>query len=223
MPYDYPSPQQGIVSPAPADGMYMQQQQYYHRQGHAYISAQNTSSLAGATNLRPLPFAADHGLSHTSAAIPQPLAAPPSRTNHTAFARDPRSSEASTASAHHRNPQSSYVPGLPHPTPSSSDVFTNPTPSRPAPYYSIPTSPASTPLYGQPVSPTASNSGTSQERYPCAYCDKTFSRNHDRKRHTETHVPGSAGNNRCPHCGKDYSRADSLKRHLDNGCDQVAR
>ena len=88
---------------------------------------------------------------------------------------------------------------------------------------------ATVPPNYRPGPPPRSSAGTQQyassslpsstERFPCPHCEKTFSRNFDRKRHMEIHVPGSSGNNRCQYCHKDYSRADSLKRHLDNGCD----
>ncbi|KAL5528701.1 hypothetical protein ACEPAF_7838 [Sanghuangporus sanghuang] len=66
----------------------------------------------------------------------------------------------------------------------------------------------------------SSQSSSSSDRFPCPNCDKSFTRNFDRKRHMEIHMPGSAGNNRCRYCHKDYSRPDSLKRHLDNGCEK---
>lgn len=61
---------------------------------------------------------------------------------------------------------------------------------------------------------------SSPDRYPCPHCEKSFTRNFDRKRHMEIHLPGSSGSNRCRYCYKDYSRPDSLKRHLDNGCEK---
>ena len=70
-----------------------------------------------------------------------------------------------------------------------------------------------------PPSPHSSQMPLQNERYRCPHCDKTFTRNFDRKRHMEIHSPGSAGMNRCQYCQKDYSRPDSLKRHQDNGCD----
>lgn len=83
-------------------------------------------------------------------------------------------------------------------------------------YPNVPQSPSTTQQQYSPSSPTSPSS----ERYPCSFCDKTFSRSFDRRRHMATHVPGSSGNNRCPYCSREYSRADSLKRHLDNGCDR---
>ncbi|KAH8118920.1 hypothetical protein DFH11DRAFT_407800 [Phellopilus nigrolimitatus] len=75
-----------------------------------------------------------------------------------------------------------------------------------------------------PSSPTpSSQSSSSTDRFPCPHCDKSFTRNFDRKRHMEIHVPGSSGSNRCRYCVKDYSRPDSLKRHLDNGCEKKPR
>lgn len=87
-------------------------------------------------------------------------------------------------------------------------------------------------LYHQPLNPAASThrSSSSHEqppsmsassgvgRFPCPRCDKSFTRNFDRKRHMKTHVPGRSGNNRCQYCRKDYSRADALKRHAGRGC-----
>ncbi|EJD02654.1 uncharacterized protein FOMMEDRAFT_167845 [Fomitiporia mediterranea MF3/22] len=64
---------------------------------------------------------------------------------------------------------------------------------------------------------------SSSDRFPCPNCDKSFTRNFDRKRHMEIHLPGSSGSNRCRYCQKDYSRPDSLKRHLDNGCEKKPR
>lgn len=76
---------------------------------------------------------------------------------------------------------------------------------------------------GTPSIVAQNQSSTSADRFPCPQCDKTFTRNFDRKRHMEIHLPGSSGNNRCQYCQKDYSRADSLKRHLDNGCEMKQR
>ncbi|KAI5118238.1 hypothetical protein M0805_008874 [Coniferiporia weirii] len=71
-----------------------------------------------------------------------------------------------------------------------------------------------------PPLPASTPSPTTSDRFPCPHCDKSFTRNFDRKRHMEIHIPGSSGSNKCRHCYKDYSRSDSLKRHLDNGCEK---
>lgn len=84
-----------------------------------------------------------------------------------------------------------------------------------------------TPMQGQGSTALVSTQGQGQiaspERFPCPHCTKTFTRNFDRKRHMEIHIPGAGGINRCQFCHKDYSRSDSLKRHLDNGCEKKPR
>ncbi|KAI0780234.1 hypothetical protein C8Q74DRAFT_1217504 [Fomes fomentarius] len=66
--------------------------------------------------------------------------------------------------------------------------------------------------------PPASSSSPPQERYFCERCDKSFGRQHDKKRHFEsTHLQQSHA---CRFCSKTFSRNDSLKRHQDNGCDK---
>ena len=80
---------------------------------------------------------------------------------------------------------------------------------------------SSTVLSSSGHSPTASSAHReSAERFQCPHCEKSFTRNFDRKRHMEIHVPNNSGHNRCRWCLKDYSRPDSLKRHLDNGCER---
>lgn len=58
------------------------------------------------------------------------------------------------------------------------------------------------------------------ERFACDKCDKTFSRQHDRKRHYESQHSTHPYLHRCRYCNKEFSRADSLKRHIDNGCEK---
>ncbi|TFK89307.1 hypothetical protein K466DRAFT_597896 [Polyporus arcularius HHB13444] len=66
--------------------------------------------------------------------------------------------------------------------------------------------------------PPATSSSPPQERYFCERCEKSFGRQHDKKRHYEsTHLQQM---HTCRFCSKTFSRNDSLKRHQDNGCDK---
>lgn len=65
------------------------------------------------------------------------------------------------------------------------------------------------------------SSSTAGDRFLCEKCNASFGRQHDRKRHYETHHLSSPPVHRCQYCRKEFSRGDSLKRHLDNGCDAV--
>ncbi|OCH91702.1 hypothetical protein OBBRIDRAFT_886809 [Obba rivulosa] len=69
------------------------------------------------------------------------------------------------------------------------------------------------------VAPASAAHANIEQRYPCAQCDRTFSRAHDRKRHFESQHLQTSHN--CQYCGKEFSRTDSLKRHIDNGCGEM--
>lgn len=240
----YQGPQHGMP-PANASGPYAQQQYYSGRQPQSHPpshhgTSHSESSLAGKPSplscsteilafplsvpgaaLRPLPFSTGH----SAGAIPQSAFLPPSPHGSPTYTRDHRYAHHTSTSAPSVGHQPYPAYSTPRHSPTSPNTFAAPAHSHASssavPYIVPSQSHPQSPMYAQGGS--SSPPGGPQERYPCPHCEKTFSRNHDRKRHMETHVPGSSGNNRCRYCGKDYSRADSLKRHVDNGCDQKPR
>ncbi|EIW76061.1 hypothetical protein CONPUDRAFT_77073 [Coniophora puteana RWD-64-598 SS2] len=70
------------------------------------------------------------------------------------------------------------------------------------------------------IRPSGGRDQRSGKCVPCRYCDKTFSRGHDAKRHennTCVHSPSykQAEVGECPLCGRaDLSRKDSMQRHI---------
>ncbi|KAI0743963.1 hypothetical protein C8Q80DRAFT_1122299 [Daedaleopsis nitida] len=101
-----------------------------------------------------------------------------------------------------------------------------PTPAQTAQVYHSfqPSASASASSSSAPVAPViaaippAMSSAPPQERFYCERCEKSFGRQHDKKRHFEsTHLQQSHA---CRFCTKTFSRNDSLKRHQDNGCDK---
>ncbi|RPD52831.1 hypothetical protein L227DRAFT_617492 [Lentinus tigrinus ALCF2SS1-6] len=122
-------------------------------------------------------------------------------------------------------PSSTRSSGSQHPSLSHSTSMTHliPTPAQTAQtYHAYP--PAASSSSSAPAAPVvasippATSSSPPQERYFCERCDKSFGRQHDKKRHFEsTHLQQM---HTCRFCSKTFSRNDSLKRHQDNGCDK---
>ncbi|KAG9090159.1 hypothetical protein FRC06_001194 [Ceratobasidium sp. 370] len=74
--------------------------------------------------------------------------------------------------------------------------------------------------------PTYSSSSDSalalEKPYECDICHTRFARQHDCRRHRETHAVNASGEkpHHCVVCGKSFTRKDALKRHTNQkGCD----
>ncbi|QRV82517.1 C2H2 zinc finger [Ceratobasidium sp. AG-Ba] len=70
---------------------------------------------------------------------------------------------------------------------------------------------------------SAAESALALERpYECDLCHTRFARQHDCRRHRETHAVNASGEkpHHCVVCGKSFTRKDALKRHTNQkGCD----
>ncbi|KAG8738656.1 hypothetical protein FRC10_006624, partial [Ceratobasidium sp. 414] len=61
-----------------------------------------------------------------------------------------------------------------------------------------------------------------EKPYECDICHTRFARQHDCRRHRETHAVNASGEkpHHCVVCGKSFTRKDALKRHTNQkGCD----
>ncbi|EJD52577.1 hypothetical protein AURDEDRAFT_55751 [Auricularia subglabra TFB-10046 SS5] len=56
---------------------------------------------------------------------------------------------------------------------------------------------------------------TDDKPFPCEYCSRTFARQHDLRRHVETHSGDKPYACAYPGCQHTYTRKDALKRHQD--------
>ncbi|TRM70157.1 hypothetical protein BD626DRAFT_390578 [Schizophyllum amplum] len=84
----------------------------------------------------------------------------------------------------------------------------------------------SAPLYYDSGSPSAFSSGSSsmapspeqrssEARHPCPHCSRTFTRQHDRRRHIDSvHENHTV---ECSVCHRTFTRLDSCQRHTDSG------
>ncbi|KAL4891536.1 hypothetical protein BDV59DRAFT_65655 [Aspergillus ambiguus] len=61
-----------------------------------------------------------------------------------------------------------------------------------------------------------------KKSHPCNYCEKTFGRNGDLRRHVET-IHYGIRRFVCDECGQRFTRQDILSRHTADGCANMAR
>ncbi|THH06552.1 hypothetical protein EW145_g4004 [Phellinidium pouzarii] len=200
-----PSPTpQGYQTPQ-AD-MSQQAYAYYQQQNYAQNTQLQPNPSLPASTLHPLPFQgysahpsqADVTHARVPAHLPSTNYPPVQQQTYTGFS--PSAYPSPSPSSYSQHPQQGY--------------------SAPSAYAHQRDSSSSTMPSSPSQSSQSSQSPAVTDRFPCPHCDKSFTRNFDRKRHMEIHIPGSSGSNRCRYCHKDYSRPDSLKRHLDNGCEK---